>query len=284
MPKKRRRARIPTPAWERPRGALGQRVLGRGFQFYGALVVGLLVVVALVVIGYAFLDDELEERGRPGSTAIAVEDANFRLDYFANRLTMFVSQNGGLATDVNQRASALSTVSDLLIEEEIVRRFAAEMDVTATDEEIREEIASRLGITADDESFDVVFEQELARTGISESDYLEMMEAAVLSDKLRDKFLAELPETAESVRYRQIVVSEADTADEVLKRLEEGEDFAALVAEEFNLDLVNKESGGDVGWVPRGVLDPSTEELIFALELDEVIDIPTQIGVQIISR
>ena len=60
MPKKRRKAKIPTPAWERPRGAIGSRILGRGFQFYGAVAVGVLIIVAMGIVGYAFLNDELE--------------------------------------------------------------------------------------------------------------------------------------------------------------------------------------------------------------------------------
>ncbi len=274
MAKRRRQAKIPTLAWERPRGAIGSRVLGRGFQFYGAVVIGLLMAVGLGVIAYAFLADELEERSRPGSTAIQVEDTRFRLDYFSSRLTMFVNQNGGQATDVGQRATAVSAVSELLIREEIVRRFAGEFDLTASEEEIQEGIASRLGISVDDETFEVVFEQELARSGLSEEDYRLMVQATVLADKLTEHFRGEAPESAESVLYRQILVSEQEKADELVSDLQGGADFAALAAEDFNLDVANRENGGDVGWVPRGVqaapLDASTEALVFDLEPGDI--------------
>jgi foldase protein PrsA len=282
LPKKRRRGKIPTPAWERPRGALGSRVLGRGFRFYGAVAVGALLVMGLGIIGYAFWDDYWEERGRPGSTAIQVEDTHYRLDYFASRLTMYVNQVGGQNPDAAQPASALPAVSDLLIQEEIVRRFAGEMEVTATDDEIREEIASRLGITADDESFDVVLQQQLTGMELSETDYRQMVEAAVLTDKLRERFLAEVPESAESVHYRQIVVSTEEGAQEIRDEIEGGGDFAALAAEN-SLDPATKDDGGDVGWVPRGVLDASAEELIFAMEVGEITIIPTPAGVLVIE-
>jgi len=281
VPKKRQRAKIPTPAWDRPRGTIGRRLLGRGFQFYGLVVVLLVAGAALGAIGYGVWANQSEKWGRPGSTAIQVEDTRYRLDYFASRLTMYVDQNGG--PGIVQPSSALPAVCDLLIQEEIVRRFAGEMDVTATDDEIREEIASRLGITADDESFDVVFQQELVRSELSETDYRQMIEAAVVTDKLREKFLAEVPESAESVHYRQIVVSEQATADDIKQQIEAGGDFAALAAEDFNLDVVNKESGGDVGWVPRGVLDASTAELLFVLEPGEIITIPTGRGLLVIE-
>ena len=267
MPKKRRRAKIPTPAWDRPRGTIGSRLLGRGFQFYGLVLVLLLAGAALGWPAYGFLADELEKRNRPGSTAVQVEDTRYRLDYFASRLTMYVDQNGGPA--VVQATSALPAVSDILIQEEIVRRFAGELDVTATDDEIREEIASRLGITADDESFDVVFQQELVRSELSETDHRQMIEASVVTDKLREEFLAEVPESAESVHYRQILVSESEKADELKAEIEGGADFAALAAEN-SLDPATKDNGGDVGWVPRGVLGADREQLLFGLEPGQI--------------
>jgi foldase protein PrsA len=280
VPKKRRRAKIPTPAWERPRGTIGRRLLGRGFQFYGLVVVLLVAGAALGAIGYGVWANQSEKWGRPGSTAIQVEDTRYRLDYFANRLTMYVDQSGGQG--VVQPSSALPAVADLLIQEEIVRRFAGEKDATVTDDEIREEIASRLGITADDESFDVVFQQELLRSELSETDYRQMIEAAVVSDKLREKFLAEVPASADSVHYRQIVVSEQDTADDIKQQIEAGGDFAALAAEN-SLDPETKDNGGDVSWVPRGVLGTQTEELIFSMEVGEITIIPGPSGVAVIQ-
>ena len=280
MPKKRRQAKIPTPAWDRPRGTIGSRVLGRGFQYYGALAVGLLLVAAAGVIGYAFLDDYLETQGRPGSTALQVDDTRFRLDHFSNRLRMYVDQNGG--PGVVDRATALSEVPTLLIQEEIVRRFAGEFDITASEEEILQEIATRLGITADDETFDVVFQQELARSGLSEEEYRLMVQASVLLDKLQQNFEEEVPESAESVRYRQIIVSEQATADDIKQQLEDGADFAALAAES-SLDVETKDSGGEVGWVPSGVLTPNTEELVFALEPNEITTIPLPQGVVVVE-
>lgn len=268
MPKKRRRAKIPTPAWDRPRGTLGRRLLGRGFQFYGAVLVGLLIAGGLGFVVYGFGDQELEKWRRPGSTAIQVEDTRYRLDYFANRLTMYVDQNGG--PGVVQPLSALPEVSDLIIREETVRRFAGELDVTATDDEIREEIASDVGLAPDDEIFDVAFRDRLALTGLSETDYRRMIEARILERKLQEEFISRVPKSAESVRYRQIVVSEPEKADELVTELEGGADFAALAAEDFNLDVENKEKGGNVGWVPRGVLAPSTEEIIFAMEPGQI--------------
>ena len=280
MPKKRRQAKIPTPAWERPHGAIGSRVLGRGFQFYGTVVISVLISLALAIVGYAFGADYLETQGRPGSTALQIDDTRYRLDHFTSRLKMYVDQNGG--PGVVDGVTALSQVPTLLIQEEIVRRFAGEFDIAASEEEILEGIALRLGIAADDGTFDVVFQQELTRSGLSELEFRDMIEASVLETKLVERFEAELSLSAESVRYRQILVSTEETAQEIRDKIEAGEDFSALAAEN-SLDVQTRDSGGEMGWVPRGVLDASTEELVFALEPNEITTIPLPQGVVVIE-
>ena len=280
MPKRRRQAKIPTPAWDRPRGTIGSRVLGRGFQFYGAVAISMLIGLALAIVGYAFLADYLETQGRPGSTALRIDDTRYRLDHFTNRLKMYVDQNGGPG-GVDQ-ITALSQVPAILIQEEIVRRFAGEFDITASEEEILQEISIRLGITTDDDTFEVVFQQELTRSGLSELEFRDMIAALVLQTKLLEMFEAELSPSAESVRYRQILVSTEETAQEIRDKIEAGEDFAALAAEN-SLDVETRDSGGEVGWVPRGVLDASTEEDVFALEPNEITTIALPQGVVVIE-
>ena len=282
MPKKRRQAKIPTPAWERPRGALGSRILGRGGQFYGAVAVALLIAVAVAIIGDAFLTDYIEKQRRPGSTAIAVDDTRFRLDYFSNRLKMYVGQFGGQGTDAAQPASALPAVAESLIQEAIVLRFGGELEVSANEQEVTEGIASRIAVKTDDPAFTLSFKQEVIRSGLSEREYRRMVEAIILAEKLRANFQKDVPKTAESVHFRQIIVSTDAKAQEIRDRLEAGEDFAALAAEN-SLDPATKDSGGDAGWVPKGAMEASLEELIFPLKPKELTTIPISQGVYVIE-
>ena len=282
MPKKRRQAKIPTPAWERPRGALGSRILGRGGQFYGAVAVAMLIVVALGIVGYAFLSDYVEKQRRPGSTAIQVEDTHFRLDYFSKRLKMYVGQFGGQGAQAAQPSLTVPAVANLLIQQGVVRRFAGERNVTASEEEVTSAIAARLSVKVDDPNFDLALQQEVARSELSEDEYREMIEATVLADKLTKDFEKDVPKTAESVHYQQILVSEDAKAQEIRGRIDAGEEFAALAAAN-SLDTATKDSGGDVPWIPRGILDASMEELVFALKPKELTTIPVAQGVYVIQ-
>lgn len=283
MPKRRRQAKIPTPAWGEPhRSALGSRLLGRSPKFYGTVLISLLVVVALGIVAYAFVSDYVEDQRRPGSTALQVGDTRFKLDYFSDRLKIYVDQFSGQDTEAALPNAALPAVSDILIREEILRRFASEFDISASDEEIRSGIAARLALDPDSPTFDVAFQQEVVRTGLTEDEYLQIAEAAVLDTKLADHFKAAVPASVESVRYRQILVGTDARAQELRKEIEDGGDFVAL-AKDNSLDSGTKDAGGEVGWVPRGSLDESSEELVFALEPGELTTLPLPQGVIVLE-
>jgi len=85
----------------------------------------------------------------------------------------------------------------------------------------------------------------------------------------RDQILAAVPETAEQVHARQILVLTEDAADLVKRQLSQaGANFASLA---FGYDL---STGGDLGWFPRGYLiQPAVEEAAFALQAGEVSEI-----------
>lgn len=282
MAKRRRLSKIPTPAWEPPRGAIGRRILGRSSQFYATVLIVLAVGVALGIVAFAYISDYVADLQRPGSTALQVEDTRYTLRYYAQRLRMYVDQVGGPANQSAQPQVALAAVTEQLVEEEVLRRFAPELGVSASEEEVHKEIARRLGIKPDEKLFDVLFQQELERSGLSEEEYRQMSEAAVLRQKVRSKLAEDLPQSAESVRYRQILVSDQDAADEIVQKLEEGEDFAQL-AQERSLDIRTRDAGGDVGWVPRGVLDQTVEETLFALDVGEIETIPSVQGVLVVE-
>lgn len=85
------------------------------------------------------------------------------------------------------------------------------------------------------------------------------------------------------VKARHIVVKTPDEAHSIIKRLRGGADFAAVAAE-VSLEAATRAKGGDLGWVPRGVMTKPFEDAIFALAVGQISDpIETPYGVHVVK-
>ncbi|MCP4409616.1 MAG: peptidylprolyl isomerase [Gammaproteobacteria bacterium] len=72
-------------------------------------------------------------------------------------------------------------------------------------------------------------------------------------------------------------------AEELVANLRSGGDFAAL-AKEFSDDVLSASSGGELGFIVRGDMDPSLEKALFNLGIDQISDpIKTDKGFQILQ-
>jgi peptidyl-prolyl cis-trans isomerase D len=99
-------------------------------------------------------------------------------------------------------------------------------------------------------------------------------------------------QTPEEIRASHILLklegkNESDVqakANEVLKRVKAGEDFAAL-AKQYSEDDSNKDKGGDLDYFPRGAMVPEFETAAFALKPGEISDlVKTSFGFHIIKK
>ena len=266
MPKRRRRATVPTQVWHHEQSGIGGRVLGRRPQFYAIAGVVALVAVAVGLVIYAFGSSWLEDRNRPGSTAIQGGATKYSVRYYSERLRQYVEEIGAESQIAQNPQIAMQIVSSDLEEEAILLSSAHELGATASDDEVKAEIAKMLTLQGpDDPTFDSRLQEELKNINISETQFRDRARAAVLRTKAQEKFTAEVPATAESIHYREILLSDQAEADAIVAQIQGGADFAQIAGEKSD-DPSAKEDGGDAGWAARGSLQPEREEKLFALE------------------
>jgi peptidyl-prolyl cis-trans isomerase C len=131
--------------------------------------------------------------------------------------------------------------------------------------------------------------QQLVQKEILDKVNVSARDVQTFYDQNKDKYVEE-----EQVRARHILIrvppdaNPADEAklkgkaDDALKRAKQGENFAALATELS--DDGSKESGGDLGFFPRGRTVPAFEEVAFTLQPGQTSEVVrTQFGYHVIK-
>jgi hypothetical protein len=117
-----------------------------------------------------------------------------------------------------------------------------------------------------------------------------LQEARALAQKYAQEQLAEKTKASDEeinayvAQHPELDIKQKRSkAEEVLKRVRAGEDFAKL-AKEFSTDSVSAEKGGDLGWFGPGDMVPEFEKAAYALKPGEISDVvETKFGYHIIK-
>ena len=114
--------------------------------------------------------------------------------------------------------------------------------------------------------------------GYTDADFRTDLRRQMAAAFMRDKLAASIPATADQVHVKQILLYNADVAQQALGYLKSGWNFNDLAAQ---YDPVTK---GELGWFPRGYLsDSAIENATFALQPGQYSDVvQTQAGYDIL--
>lgn len=165
-----------------------------------------------------------------------------------------------------------------MITEELIKQEMTKQSITVTDAEVNEEVdALKASFPSEDQ-----FNMALQQSGMTLDDLKEQTKTQVelkklMGDKIKvtDEEIKTIYDqnkesfaTPEQVRASHILVETKEEADEIVKQLKGGADFAAI-AKEKNQDAT-KDTGGDLDFFGRGEMDPAFEEAAFKLKKDEI--------------
>jgi parvulin-like peptidyl-prolyl isomerase len=119
------------------------------------------------------------------------------------------------------------------------------------------------------ETFNSRYREYLRLTAGTDAIIRQDVTTQILRRKLNEALAASVPDRAEQVHARHILLPDETAAQAALERLKNGESFEALAAE-LSTDTSNKDQGGDLGWFPRGVMVKEFEDAAFALQPGQV--------------
>ena len=191
------------------------------------LATGIFVIVlALAVVGVGWYLGQFKPMRE---TVIKVNGTEFAMDYYVEMLKLEGAYHS--VPDLSYVAdSALQNIQRY----ELLRQGALELGFSVAEEEIVKEIREN-GLP-------------------DKAAYRDLVRQQLLTDRLLSAhFDAQVPLFAEQRQVMAMMLESESQALDVRSRLEDGEDFGEL-AEELSLEPFSRNKGGDLGWVPRIIL------------------------------
>lgn len=165
-------------------------------------------------------------------------------------------------------AEARKWVLDTRIELLLINQAAAREGVVASDADVDAAIASLINDIGQ-----VALEERLQQEGLSLEQMRQELHQEMTASRMIEHVVAAIPTHAEHINARHILMATQDEADRVLAQLRAGADFAAL-AQRYSQDTYTRDRGGDLGYVPRGILTaPEVETAAFSLQSGQISDV-----------
>ncbi|GMK49180.1 hypothetical protein PghCCS26_63100 [Paenibacillus glycanilyticus] len=183
---------------------------------------------------------------------------------------------------------------DNMITQELIDQAAEDAKVTVTEADVDKEIENlKKSFGSEDE-----FNQTLAQYGMTVDSLRQDAEVQVKIRKILEPQVKVTDEdikayydqnkasmsTPEQIRASHILVATKEEAEDILKQLKGGADFATL-AKEKSTDTGTKDNGGDLNFFAKGTMEPAFEDAAFKLKKGELSGIvQTSYGYHIIKK
>jgi foldase protein PrsA len=246
------------PARQAPETEIELSVHHDGISGRAILIFALVAIAALIAL-IIWYQNSIAPFQRP----IASIDNNnvIRMGYFLKRL--------------NMSSNDIDSVLRQLVSEDIVQIASNANGVKISDEDMdaglqlvyQQSLASNA--TNPSTNFETWYEDVKKQTGLTDTEYKNMVKANLLRMQIQTNIIQNLPETLEQVHLNVIITSSQANAQAIKTKIDGGMSFTDAV-EAYSLDSTTASNGGDAGWIPKGVL--SFESAIFGLDIGQISD------------
>jgi parvulin-like peptidyl-prolyl isomerase len=277
------------------------------------ILIPLTIALALGLVGYWSYDTYVSVWHKP---VAKINDTVLDMDYYVKMLRLYAMNSGQQVDTTTFPYTVLYDIEN----SELLKQKTAELGIQVTPEEITTKINSYLADLAGGNSTEgnttqgnttqgnttqgnttqptinseEAYQQWLTSIRLTDSEYRQVVEITLLSDKilsyikltdseyqeavdagtLNDKLIEFLttyrvPSEAKQVHLHAIKVDTEEQASQVRERLLAGEEFA-IVALELSQDEESRQFGGDLGWIPQGVLYTEIDDAAFSLPIGNI--------------
>lgn len=245
-----------------------------------------------------------------GDTALLLSDVQTELQQMR-------ASGAGFPDDPAEQERLFRQVLEQRVNDLVLLEAARAAGVVVRDEEVNQMVEEDVQTVRQRFGSDAAFEAALAEAGLTERSFRQTREESYRNRLVTERFVQSRlsraprpPVTEEAIRaafeaqsaqlgsrpatvsFRQAIVEPQPTdsarkaalaqAEDVLRQLREGGDFAAL-AKRYSDDPGSREHGGDLGWFRTGRMVPAFERVAFALPAGAVSGVvETEFGYHII--
>jgi len=200
---------------------------------------------------------------------IKVENDTVTMGYLLKRVLNNVSSSSSGAQTDDIWGTMQNVTYELIVKQE-----ASKFGINITDADIDKALRDAArgdAETISDAEFNEWYRQRLNLTTYTDAEFRAIVKRSLEMQALAKILADRVPTTAEAGHLWSIIVKTYDEAVAVKQRVDDGEDFK-VIAKELSIDSATRDQGGDVGWVPFGILDSRIAGSVVGLEIGKCSD------------
>lgn len=257
----------------------------------GAIAVFIILAIPLIGFTQEYVLKGRQAVARVNGTTLSLSDyakilslREYLLDGQISNLESLAGgqANSGLESTLQSleqtRASLPNQVVTDWISYQLMKEEAARLGISVTPDEVTAAIKPEFDpLTAPDEEAEPLSDEEfqsryqefLKQARTTDAVYRELRAMPLLGAKLEDQLTQDIKSPAPHVNLYAITTATEEQANDALARLQNGDDFAQ-VAGDISVDQGGGATDGEIGWVPRGLLEKDLEDAVFAAKIGEI--------------